>query len=436
MELLTKFKKDYFNYLISIILPALISGLSIPVFKKLLGAEGYGRFSIWFNSILIITAILTGWITQSIIRFFPASSNKHLFSTKALILSLKTQSIFFVPVFFVAWFIGHDLILAILCPLVLLATSIQFTILPIIQSSFLSKKIIFSETIRIVSYVGIAILLLNLLGIEYLVSLFIAVFVSYLISLFYLIKQAQQFFKQQENIKNHQKETFQLFKSFFKYGAPMSLWFVFSYLLSYVDKLFMLHYFGGETQGNYQAIFDLLYRGITLIISPMVTSLFPILTAAYIKGDKTEIRIFLKKIIMYELSGFLLASIFYWWFGAKLLIYILKIPDTFIYKMMGFIVICGAFIFQLAILAQKRYELNLKSRKLLVTVIVAFFFQIIFYVIFRNINNPLLYPIGFLLATIIYLSLLSASELNSFWKRISKKANKILSKKVVPISVF
>jgi O-antigen/teichoic acid export membrane protein len=426
MELLAKFKKDYFNYLLSIILPALISGLSIPVFKKLLGAEGYGQFSIWLNAILIITAILSGWITQSILRFFPASSNKYLFSRKALILSLKTQSVFFVPVFFVAWFISHNLILAILCPLVLSVTSIQFTILPIIQSSFLSKKIIFSETIRVVCYVGIAVLLLNLAGIEYLYSLFISVFVAYFISLTYLIQQARKYFKKQENnIHQQQGDSFRLFNPFFKYGAPLSLWFVFTYLFSYIDKLFMLHYFGGVTQGNYQAIFDLLYRGITLIISPMVTSLFPILTAAYIKGDKAEIRDFLKKIIIYELSGFLLSSIFYWWFGAKLLIFILKVPDTITYKMMGFIVICAAFVFQLAILAQKRYELHLKSRRLLVMVIVAFFAQIIFYIVFREMNNPLLYPLGFLLATMVYLALLSASELNSFRKQFYNRVNNL-----------
>lgn len=411
MDLFSKFKKDYFNYLISIILPALISGLSIPVFKHLLGSKGYGKFSIWLNAILIITAILSGWIAQSIIRFFPASNDKRSFSKEALALSLKTQGVFFIPVFLIAFYISHDYYLAILCSLVMLATSMQFSILPIIQSSFLSKKIISSETIRIFTYVGLAIILLKISGISYLYSLFISVFISYLFSLIFLIRQALKFFKNQVSTGEEKVEKPFLFKSFFNYGAPLSLWFVFAYLTSYVDKLFMFKYAGAEVRGNYQAIFDLLYRGITIIISPLVTSLFPLLTAAYVKGDRTEIRKFLKRLFFYELSGFATAIILYWWFGADLLLYILKTPKTETFKMMGFIVICGTFIWQLAVLVQKRFELQLKSLFLFLMILIAFSVQIIFYLIFRNSHNQLLYPLGFLLSSIVYLFLISSSEL-------------------------
>src|SRR5258708_10493667 len=191
MDLFLKFRKDYFNYLVSIILPAFISGVSIPVFKHLLGAKGYGNFSIWFNAILIITSILSGWITQSIILFYPASANKRQFSREALILSGRAQLFFFIPVAIGVWYISNDLILAVLCSLVLVVTSIQFTMLPIIQSSFLSKKIILSEIIRVLSYVVFAVLLLKLSGFPYLYSLFIAVIISYSFSLFYLTKQAR-----------------------------------------------------------------------------------------------------------------------------------------------------------------------------------------------------------------------------------------------------
>jgi len=422
MDLFSKFKKDYFNYLISIILPALISGLSIPVFKHLLGAKGYGKFSIWLNAILIVTAILSGWIAQSIIRFFPASIDKYSFSKQAIALSLKTQSVFFIPVLLIAIYIDHDFFLAILCSLIMLATSLQFSVLPIIQSSFLSKKIISSETIRIFTYVGLAIILLKLTGLSYLYSLFISVFTSYLFSLIFLIRQALKFFKKESLSGNKRAEKPFLFKSFFKYGAPLSLWFVCVYLTSYVDKLFMFKYAGAEAQGNYQAIFDLLFRGITLIISPMVTSLFPLLTAAYENGDRTEIRKFLKRLIFYELGGFAVASILYWWFGADLLLYILKTPKTDTFKMMGFIVICGTFIWQLAILVQKRFELQLKSLFLFLMVLIAFSVQIIFYLVFKKSNDELLYPFGFLLSSVVYLFLISFSELMTFSKAIRIKA--------------
>jgi O-antigen/teichoic acid export membrane protein len=421
MDLFSRFKKDYFNYLVSIILPALISGVSIPVFKHLLGAEGYGKFSIWLNAVLIITAVSSGWITQSIIRLFPASENKYSFSRKAIKLSLETQLIFFAPVFFTSWFISKDIFLAILCSLVLLMTSLQFTVLPVIQSGFLSRKIITSESIRILTYVGLALLLLKLSGISYIYSLFIAAFISYTFSLIYLGNQAYKFFHHEHSIASNKNQNPKLFKSFFKYGAPLSLWFIFSYLFSYIDKLFMYKYMGAEAQGNYQAIFDLLFRGVSMIMSPVLTSLFPILTSAYTRGNNKEIRKLMKKIISYEIIGFLLSSVLYWWFADRLLLSLLKIPNTFSFKLMGFIVLCATFIWQIAILVQKRFELKQRTFYLLAMAFFAFLVQLLFYIIFKDLNNLLVYPLGFLLSTFVYLLLISATELLTISKLTTEK---------------
>lgn len=266
--------------------------------------------------------------------------------------------------------------------------------------------------------------LLKFSGLNKLYSLFLAVIIAYASSLFYLFRQSLGLFR---NIKSENTNVNKLpgiFKQFFKYGAPLSLWFVFSYLLSYIDKLFILKNFGSEMQGNYQAIFDLLYKSIILVISPVVTSLFPILTSAYAGGNKKEIRNLLKKLIYYESCGFIVISVLYWLFGADLLFIILKIPDSVTFKWMGFIVIAATFTWQVAILVQKRFELKLRSLYLLLMIVIAFLSQIIFYLVFKNYHNQLLYPIGFLLATVIYLFLISFSELVAISKSLRLKAIK------------
>ena len=410
MDLFSRFKKDYFNYLISIILPAIISGISIPVFKNLLGSKGYGNFSIWLNAILIITAVLSGWILQSILRFYPGSENKYIFSRTALILSLRTQAIFFLPVFLFSYYISSDFILAFFVSTTLVITSLQFTIIPIIQSGFLSKKIIFSETIRIITYVLGAILLLKYSGFSYLHSLFLCVMVSYLISVIYLIKQSSNFFVDKNFVHRKQYELLSMYRQFFKFGAPLSLWFVFSYLLTYMDKFFMNRYMGASVQGEYQAIFDLLSRSITLIISPIIASIYPVLSSAYSEGNKKEINRLLKRIISYEIIGFILCSILYWWFGSDVLFKILKTPDSGIYRLIGFLVIAATFIFQISILVQKRLELQLKSRFLLKMIFIAFCSQIIFYIVFRNSKNELIFPLGYLISSSVYLFLVSIKK--------------------------
>jgi hypothetical protein len=89
---------------------------------------------------------------------------------------------------------------------------------------------------------------------------------------------------------------------------------------------------------------------------------------------------------------------------------------------MGFIVICGTFMWQLAILVQKRFELQLKTFFLLVMVAIAFFTQITFYTIFKDSKNELVYPFGFFLSSFIYLFLVSFSELLVFSKSIFVKS--------------
>ncbi len=414
MSLFLRFKKDYFNYLISIILPAFIAGISIPVFKHLLGAQGYGSFSIYYNAVLICNAITTTWITQSIYRFYPSNNNKELFARLSIALSCLTQVICFVPVLVFSWYLKNTLVFGILLCAAIFTISLQFLYMAIAQSSFLSRKTIYSETIRAVTYILIAVTLLLFTHYNYLYVLFIAVIVSFALSIVYLRRQTSVFFLQIEKDPVDpiaELSLMKLARRFFNYGAPLSMWIVFAYLLSYVDKILILKNLGPEAQGNYQAIFDLLSRGITVLISPIIISLFPLLAMAYEKREIIEIRQLVKKIILFELAGFALATILYWWFGANLLFLILKIPNTDTYRVMGFLVIAGTFVWQLAIVAHERYVLKLKSVFLLAMIVTAFLTQLIFYWIFRKSGNPLLYPAGYLFSAFMYLLLVSYSQI-------------------------
>ncbi len=411
MDLFYRFKKDYFNYLLSVILPAIIMALSIPVLKHLLGAGGYGNFSIWFNAVLLCTASLTGWITQSILRFSSVHINKPLFARQAIAVSLTTQAIIFLPVFLIIWYLGNDMLLGILFATALFATSLLFSISAISQAGFLSKKNIYSETIRVFSYIACALFFLLLTDVYYLYALFIAVTISYLMAALYLHKQVRTSLSTEQQNGTKPEKAARLAKQFFKYGAPLSVWFVFSYLASYIDKLFMNKNLGAEIQGNYQAIFDLLARSLVVLVAPVTTSLFPLLTQSYKKGEIATIKKILKKIILIEAASFVIVSILYWWFGAGILLNVLKTPHTYSYKLAGFMVIAGTFVWLIASVAHKGFELRMQSIFLLGMIGIAFFTQVILYLIFYKIGNMLLYPLGYLLSGVVYLLLVSFSEI-------------------------
>lgn len=410
MDLFARFKQDYFNYLISFILPAIVTGISIPVFKRILGSEGYGVFAIWSNAALITVAILAGWITNSILRFYAANENKAVFVRKAIRLSFYTQLSVVIPSILILRYFSGDWLFSVFFSFALLSIALQFTVAAVCQAGFLSKKIMFMETIRVGSYVSLALLLLLFSDIYYLYVLFFATVVGYVSSAIYLYKQLTKASLISNNDEDKNRFDRPLAKKFFAYGAPFSFWFVFSFLLAYIDKVFMSKNIGPEVQGNYQAIFDIISRAITILIYPVITSLFPILTKAFENGELIAIKKLLKKIMLYEIAGFAITSALYWLFGAKLLLLILKTPDTFNYRLMGFIIIAGTFIWQMAIVIQKHFELKLKSFLLLRMVTVAFAVQLSLYLFLGNSTNQLLYPLGYLASAIVYLILVSYSE--------------------------
>ncbi len=416
MELFKTFKKDYFNYLISIIFPSIISGISVPIFKHILGPENYGYFSIWLNAILILVAVLSSWISQSVLRFYQESENKQAFIQKTIMICLKTQLLFFVPAFLVAYFFSNEIITSVLSVLLLIVISHQFSVLAIIQSGFLSKKVIWSELLRTTSFFVISIFLLTYTKIIFIQSLLLSTLISYFLSLIYLFIQLKRKWIKNE-ISNSLIIDFKLLSSFLKYGAPMSLWFIFFYLLSYVDKIFMLKFCGPVFQGNYQAIFDLIYKSIGIIISPVTTSLFPILVLAYQNSNTIEIKKLLKKILIFEMAALIITSFMYWVFGANLLLHILKINPTNTYKWIGFIVLLTGFIWQFSMLIHKKFELKKQSKVLLLLIFVSFTAQLLFYFLFQNYNSPLIFPLGFLLSALMYLFLISFGELITILKQ-------------------
>lgn len=421
MNLLHRFKKDYFNYLISIIIPALINAVSIPLFKRILGAEGYGYFSITFNSLLLVASLLTSWIMQSVIRYSPTVANRRSFIKKSLLLCLATQALFFLPAVFSLYYFKADWLLAIFFGISLFMVSVQYVIVSASQSLFLSGKNIFSEFIRSVSYISTGLLLLSFTGLYYMYSLFTGLFLSFLLSALYLFVQTKKALAVQQPATDDSANLAQMFKSFMLYGGPISLWFVFNYSTSLIDKYFMLHTLGANNQGNYQALFDLLSRSIMLLCSPVVISLFPLVTVAYQSNKTSEIKKLLTKIIAIELVALVGTLILYWWFGAAILSALIKVPLTTEYKLTGEIIITGTFMWQMSIVVHKYYELKFKNGHLLAMIAVAFISQLLLYWILNKNASRLLYPAGYAIAAIVYFILVSSGVLKSFIK-LNKKA--------------
>lgn len=107
----------------------------------------------------------------------------------------------------------------------------------------------------------------------------------------------------------------------------------------------------------------------------------------------------------------------YWLFGADLLLHILKINPTSTYKWIGFIVLLTGFIWQFSVLINKKFELKKQSKILLFVIIVSFLAQMLFYFLFQKNKSPLIFPLGFLFSALMYLFLISFTELITILKQ-------------------
>lgn len=406
MNLQGQFNRTYLNYLASVILPAIATALVIPLIKNLMGDALYGRFSLLFNATMISSIALTGWLTQSINRFYPSESNKRQLLKKVVSYVFFMLLIVVLPFFFFANKIGNDYTLSMLMSVSFVCISIQLILFSIAQASFLSRNILFAESIRTISYFLFMALLLIFIPTEGVNVMFIAVIFAYLLAIFFLVTIIRKHFNNQGGEDKEIQQRPQL-KKFILYGTPLSLWFVFSNLNTYIDKLFLVRYFNESIQGNYQALFDFISRGITLLVSPVLLTLMPLLSKEYEIKKERQVRVFLKKILGYMLLGWLIALLCYQTFAAKFLFLILHIPQNEDFHKCGLLIISTVFIWQLAMVVHKLLELKLKTEKMLFFVIISFLSQCAFYLSMKECSSILIFPFGCLLSSLVYLILVS-----------------------------
>ena len=399
MDIFSRFKKQYTHYLLGVIIPAAINGVSIPLLKRTLGAEAYGQYALYFNLMLIANLFICGWLWQGILRFTARIENKFVFAKQLFYISLIAPVIFFLPVMLLIWYWCGNWILAFLFAATLLMAALQLPRQALMQASFQSKIVVKAEVVRTVSWLVLVAVIIALRVVS-LSMLFGALLISYGASTgyLYLKNTAQASYKRLSFPPGIKKTAFPILQ----YGLPFSLWYVLFYLVTYIDKVFMLNRFGAVVQGNYNALFDFTAKALVLLLSPILVTVTPLLSDAYEKGAYQTAGKLLRKLILYEATAMVLAVVGFWLIGGRLVFLLLHIPDTSFYKRIGLLIISGTFLWQIALLVQKRFELLLKSRLLLIAVIVSLAFQWIFYAAVEGERAEII-PFGFFLSGVIYL---------------------------------
>ncbi len=392
MTAINRFKQDFGYYFLGLIVPGLLNAAMIPIIKHLLGTEIFGAYSLKFNFLLLLMATLIGGICQGVIRFKVGAENKMPVFYQQVFLLAKYLLI---PVIIICFglflFIFHQTtLLSFLFVLCVIGGSLQNVLMGIAQANFQSKFIMLSEGIRAVVFFLCSIIALSFIKHYPQELLFVCLFLSYVVSDMLLAK------KNKITVANifgfiRLKENAFKTKDFLKYGFPLSLWLATYYLCTYLDKPLLAHDFGLTIQGNYQALFDIIFRGITGFMSPFPIAVLPILTHAFQQEKKQNAFNLLRKLIVVQIAIMLTGAVFYWFFGFDILAKILSIPFTNDYKISGLIMIVACMVWQIGILNHKPFKLEKRTDLLLKFVLTSLVVYLISFFIIKIFFTNLFY---------------------------------------------
>lgn len=394
------FRKDIINYFISIIIPGAVNFFSIPLIKWFLGANGYGEYALWYGAFLVFISGSTGWLGISIIRFRPEFENANFFYRHLIRIILYISSVSVLIGFCSALYFSGNLLFSIIFSIALVGSLFQNSIMAVSQSNFLSRFTIYSESIRMITFLTSYVCFLSIGRTYYLEKLFFSLILSYTASFLYLKKKNNVSFA----IISHNNESIQFpYKVFFKFGIPLILWYLFSAAIPYMDKLLVAKKFGHLIQGNYQAIFDLIYRAVGIVFAPVLMASFPYLTKAYKEGNIAKVMRLIKNTVLIEFGIMLIAVLVYILGGGQILMKLLNIPNDNTYFITGVIILVVAFIWQIAMMLHKPFELIKKTNYLLLNNFIALLATLVpLYFIYRSSLGFIAYPIGVLSGATCY----------------------------------
>ena len=403
------FLNNFSIYFVGLITSGLISFITIPLIVKYYGIESYGSFSLVQNVILVLISFCGGWLNQCVLRFNDYSTN---FKYTVFQLYYVTFFPLSVVCFGILMLMKVDILIAVIGTITMFLGSLSALSIVFYQSKFNARKSFYFDFVRIVVFVLMVLIFhFTLFETASLLPLILSFFFSYLISFLFLMRVDFKLFKISINLfrQNSSKDYFlRLFKQneyLFNYGWPLALWFTISSLLNVSDRYIIDYYLTDKDLGTYTAIYDLLYKGITVLYAPILVAGYPILSQKYNAGSKNDAFQFLKKLILFEGLLFLVIVVVAYFLREFFIERIVGITVTDQKVKLILPIIFGAFVWQLAMLVHKPLEFQLKTKTMLLFIITALVVNIVLNIVFIPKYGIVFASYTTLISALIYLLL-------------------------------
>ncbi|MFQ6678517.1 MAG: lipopolysaccharide biosynthesis protein [Fidelibacterota bacterium] len=366
-QLGNKLYKETLAYVFTKAFPGITGLLSVILFFRLVGPVEYGRFSLLFLFANMCSAFSFGWLNQAILRYYSKVSNHSRLlniASKGFALS-GVFCILLIAIF--QWFSfpqNSSILMLIILSIMIGIFSLSNIFYQARQQPLMVVKL---TSLQGLLSVGIPLIFIWLLSKEH-TSIIWGFALAYALPVLLLFKYWNN--EMPKNKSNtHEVQLF----SFFRYGWPLSFWFVANISLRFLDRFFIERFLDTSIMGSYASFVDLITRIFSLILFPITMALHPRIMNKWNNNNlKGAVRDF-KKGLKYQLVIFAIClSIFYLFDQQIFQIIIRLIPEVDLsIKPILIPVLIGGFLWQFALLIHKPLELSEKSGIMLLCISVS-----------------------------------------------------------------
>lgn len=265
--MIQKFIKDFVKYLPSMLVPALISLIAIPIIAHLFPPEDYGRYVLVKITISVLLIII-GWLSMSILRFYPEyeSNNRtgEFYSTVIRLMLMSVGAvglIFFIVLSFLKENMNQSLYSFMMIGLSVFVFNAIFDVL--LHFLRIKREVNTYNIFRVWNSIaslglGVLLVLFMSMGVD---GLLWGMLISLIFALPFLWKETVRYFSLYS--KFSKKLSFEMFK----YGLPLMVGNLAAWVLSLSDRYILKIFYSSKEVGIYSLSYAVSEKSILFLSS-------------------------------------------------------------------------------------------------------------------------------------------------------------------------
>ena len=368
---------DSFFYLLTKIIPGITGLLSVIVFIRWVGPDGYGQFTLLLSFIMAAGALSSGWLNQAILRYFSQDENKGEFPVaifRGILISFLLGFIILLVGF--QFFLDLDIIAFVIAYISLISIILFRLRSVLLQAGLKAKKVTQITTVQAI--LGLIIPLIFLIRINH----YLAIIAG--ISLAYLLIGYKSIFSFNKFSTNSITSSNNVLSKYYNFGIPLSFRISLGLFISFLDRWFIMFFLNDSITGLYAGYSEIIIKVFSIILFPITLAIHPRVTKLWNEGERKKSIQLVKKGIGIQSGIFLLAFVIFILFEKQFfnlsLILIPELSSEFL--SLGIPIFISGFLWQISLLVHKPLELTEKPLKMVWAIIAALVVAVVGNIIF------------------------------------------------------